>query len=1057
MTSDDLLKLAGLRPEMREAAREAARRQGVSIDEWLKGLVQSAAGQPAQEAPAPRAKRPRRARSETRTSEAEEAMRAISSRLEQLTEKISDLGHAPSRSAHQGASSNDTSLEDTLRAIEDRVATFGPNSPPTSPAGYAAASRRDTWQSPEPATRETYSAQHQHDAAFASFANDLDRQIAEISARQQYLDDEPESVVYAPAPLQDQFAALSRRLDDGPRVEARAPSRELHDQMFDLTQELQAVRASGGFENSVNTLRRELAEINQKLNDAAPRHAVQALEAEVRGVAARIDEGRTAGGDPRALAAMEAGLAQVYEQIRSLAPAESLAAFRGEIQKLDQKIENLAQREPDTATTSAVLRQLERAIIDLGTIASRAASGDALVALAEEVQTISDRMDRIFAEVQSREGNFSAMIERRFEDLARHLDGRQQSSIATAQTQINSVVNALADKLERVELGGSSSALNAIADQLDHITQRLEKSDSRINQFGHIEQSFTDLVGRMDSLHASAISAAREAALSAAPHQDISSLRQDLSALQNQHVQSERRTQDTLSSVHETLAKLVDRLDVTRPGPTPAATYSHALSSPPRAPAFQAPSFEAPPATEASYAAQETQPSFGRPPIDPTLPADFPLEPGTTGRGSLDMPLGSSSVPREEPEDSKSNFIAAARRAAQAAMHATEPTATGNEKASTFGSLARKLTGRKALILAALLLASLGALHLGFNQSEPEIQPLMGPKKVTTEAIKPVETRAPERVAAATPAPSRSAQPAPVTTGSINTPAAQTPAPAATAPSNAKPGEMPAVSPLTIASIQLPAANELTAQVGRATGLTPGAPSGDLPGFPQGLRSAALTGNAAAEYEVGVRFAEGRGVAQSYEQAARWLERAANRNSAPAQYRLGSLYEKGNGVKKDLDQARRLYRAAADAGNGKAMHNLAVLYAEGIDGQPDFPRAVEWFRKAAMHGIPDSQYNVAILYARGLGTEANLAESYKWFALAAQQGDEDAGKKRDDVGARLEATQLTAAQQAVQSFRPAQQPETAVHVAPPNGTWEASAPEAPAKPKPAFGRKRAQT
>ena len=85
------------------------------------------------------------------------------------------------------------------------------------------------------------------------------------------------------------------------------------------------------------------------------------------------------------------------------------------------------------------------------------------------------------------------------------------------------------------------------------------------------------------------------------------------------------------------------------------------------------------------------------------------------------------------------------------------------------------------------------------------------------------------------------------------------------------------------------------------------------------------------------------------------------------------------------------------------MHNLAVLYAEGIDGKPDYKTAAQWFRKAAEHGVADSQYNLGILYARGIGVEQNLAESYKWFALAAAQGDQDAAKKRDDVGARLDA------------------------------------------------------
>ena len=123
---------------------------------------------------------------------------------------------------------------------------------------------------------------------------------------------------------------------------------------------------------------------------------------------------------------------------------------------------------------------------------------------------------------------------------------------------------------------------------------------------------------------------------------------------------------------------------------------------------------------------------------------------------------------------------------------------------------------------------------------------------------------------------------------------------------------------------------------------------------------------------MGSRYAEGRGVPQNLQEAARWLERAANAGFVPAQFRLAGLNEKGEGVKKDLQAARRLYLAAANKGHAKAMHNLAVLHAEGFDGKPDYKVAAQWFRKAAAYGIADSQYNLAILYARGIGVEANL-------------------------------------------------------------------------------------
>jgi localization factor PodJL len=254
---------------------------------------------------------------------------------------------------------------------------------------------------------------------------------------------------------------------------------------------------------------------------------------------------------------------------------------------------------------------------------------------------------------------------------------------------------------------------------------------------------------------------------------------------------------------------------------------------------------------------------------------------------------------------------------------------------------------------------------------------------------------------------------------------------------------------------------DLTGSLARpAEGATPAASANaaadSLPAAIGGpnLRSAAASGDPAAAYEVALRYAEGRGVSQSFSEAARWFERAAKHGLAPAQYRLGSLFEKGYGVKKDLETARKLYLAAAGKGNARAMHNLAVLHAEGIDGKPDYQTAFHWFRKAAAYGVADSQYNLGILYARGIGTEQNLAESYKWFALAAQQGDQDAGRKRDDIGARLDPQSLVAAKLAAQTFTAESQPEDAATVkAPPNG-WDraAPAPAAATKPKAATNR-----
>src|SRR5262245_18022649 len=87
MTSDQSWNLKGLKPELRETAREAARRRGLSVNEWLQSvIVESAAEGAGDEAPAKnpepaRRREQRPAQTESEAGTTHEGMQAISSRL----------------------------------------------------------------------------------------------------------------------------------------------------------------------------------------------------------------------------------------------------------------------------------------------------------------------------------------------------------------------------------------------------------------------------------------------------------------------------------------------------------------------------------------------------------------------------------------------------------------------------------------------------------------------------------------------------------------------------------------------------------------------------------------------------------------------------------------------------------------------------------------------------------------------------------------------------------------------------------------------------------------
>ena len=59
------------------------------------------------------------------------------------------------------------------------------------------------------------------------------------------------------------------------------------------------------------------------------------------------------------------------------------------------------------------------------------------------------------------------------------------------------------------------------------------------------------------------------------------------------------------------------------------------------------------------------------------------------------------------------------------------------------------------------------------------------------------------------------------------------------------------------------------------------------------------------------------------------LKRLAESGDADAQYNLGVMYAFGEGVAKDQVEAVKWYRKAAEQGDADAQYNLGVRYAKG--------------------------------------------------------------------------------------------------------------------------------
>ena len=443
---------------------------------------------------------------------------------------------------------------------------------------------------------------------------------------------------------------------------------------------------------------------------------------------------------------------------------------------------------------------------------------------------------------------------------------------------------------------------------------------------------------------------------------------------------------------------------------------------------------------------EEDSPNLDEP-LDPTI-ANRPLEPGS---GAPDLNAIMKRVRDErgrgakaaETDAAKSDFIAAARRAAQAAASEAEILKKNAEAKGSSGRLnIRKLlrANSKTIVLTAgAVLIALAALQLGkaFTQDDHSVHLAMtrpqvkkvakqkavakkpGAKAADSVASKPMSPLAGTDAAMKTAATPASPQETAVKPASRPAPASDAASAPATPPSSADAAKVAPTPPVsgqkmasTSPSSSAPA--PLTAVPVAAATTTLPVPEGI---GPAALRNAAAAGNPNAMFVVATRYAEGDGVARDMEKAAIWYEKAANIGFAPAEYRIGSFYEKGTGVARDIAKAKEWYEKAAKQGNASAMHNLAVLYAMGADGKTDDASAARWFTAAAELGVKDSQFNLGILSAKGAGVPQDLEESYKWFALVAKTGDRDAAAKRDEVAKALRPEQLTKAKQAVELWK----------------------------------------
>lgn len=105
-----------------------------------------------------------------------------------------------------------------------------------------------------------------------------------------------------------------------------------------------------------------------------------------------------------------------------------------------------------------------------------------------------------------------------------------------------------------------------------------------------------------------------------------------------------------------------------------------------------------------------------------------------------------------------------------------------------------------------------------------------------------------------------------------------------------------------------------------------------------------------SQEKLGLMFSEGRGIIQSYPEAAKWYKKAADNGLSSAQYQLGLMYENGQGVRQSYPEAADLYSKSAKKSYPLAQNKLGLVYESGQGVRQSRVQAKEWYGKSCDNG-----------------------------------------------------------------------------------------------------------
>lgn len=119
------------------------------------------------------------------------------------------------------------------------------------------------------------------------------------------------------------------------------------------------------------------------------------------------------------------------------------------------------------------------------------------------------------------------------------------------------------------------------------------------------------------------------------------------------------------------------------------------------------------------------------------------------------------------------------------------------------------------------------------------------------------------------------------------------------------------------------------------------------------FRRLAEAGHVHAQFRLGVMHrCASYGLRKDLKAATKWISKAAKGGHISACASMGEMHYFGHGVAQSYEQARLWFERAH--GHAEALHGLGTLYREGKVVEKDQARAVELYHQAAVQDYPDA-------------------------------------------------------------------------------------------------------